>query len=179
VVRTISARMATQKEKRVYEASSNLKVEAVDTSVSRRGLRIGELARLLGTTTKTLRYYEELGLLGRAKRSESAYRLYDDEAVEAARLVIGLRHLDLGLPELEQLLQAGAKSTRRKRLLALLDEKLRAMYVELGVLQGKIDDLAARHSALLATPRERPLHCVCDALLRPCSCSPIPIKKQA
>jgi DNA-binding transcriptional MerR regulator len=138
--------------------------------MSQRGLRIGELAKLLGTTTKTLRFYEQIGLLGPARRSESAYRLYDEEAVEKARLVIGLRHLELTIPELQVLLTEDGRSTRRQRLLALMDERLRRMELELSVLQGRCDDLAARHAALLATPRSRPAGCVCDALLLPCSC---------
>ncbi len=138
--------------------------------VNPRSLRIGELAKHLGTTTKTLRFYEQIGLLGAPRRSDSAYRLYDAEAVETARLVIGLRHLDLSIPELQDLLRAGAGATRRQRLLALMDERLRAMELQLSVLQGRCDDLSARHSALLATPRNRPPNCVCEALLRPCTC---------
>ncbi|HET9976373.1 MAG TPA: MerR family transcriptional regulator [Burkholderiaceae bacterium] len=135
-----------------------------------RSLRIGELAALLGTTTKTLRFYEQIGLLEPVKRSGTAYRVYDDPAVETARLVIGLRHLQLTIPELQQLVH-DSQGTRRQRLLAIIDERLRRMELELGVLQGRCDDLAARHLALLATPRERPPDCVCDALLRPCTCA--------
>ncbi len=142
----------------------------MDSALTRRGMRIGELAERLGTTTKTLRFYEQIGLLGTARRSESAYRLYDDEAVQTAQLVLGLRHLGLTLPELQHVLRDEAGSTRRQKLLVLMDEKLRAMYLELGILQGRCEDLAARHVALLATPRERPPHCVCDALLQPCRC---------
>ena len=134
------------------------------------GMRIGQLARLLGTTTKTLRFYEEVGLLGAAERSEAAYRLYGSEAVETARLAIGLRHLGLTLEEIKAVLRDDFETSRRQRLLALMDEKLRQIYLELGMLQGRSDDLAARHAALLATPRTRPPNCVCDALLRPCTC---------
>jgi DNA-binding transcriptional MerR regulator len=137
-----------------------------------RGMRIGELAKLLGTTTKTLRFYEDIGLLGRAQRSESAYRLYDAEAVATARLVLGLRHLELTIPELQDLVRDDGESTRRQRLLALMDERLRRTELELGVLQGRWEDLSARHAALLATPRTRPADCVCDALLQPCTCKP-------
>jgi DNA-binding transcriptional MerR regulator len=143
---------------------------AMDRAVTARGLRIGELAKLLGTTTKTLRFYEQIGLLATVQRSESAYRLYDEDAVATARLVIGLRHLELTIPELQQLLHEDGTSTRRQRLLALMDERLRRMELELSVLQGRCDDLSARHAALLATPRGRPPHCVCDALLKPCTC---------
>ena len=138
--------------------------------MAHQGIRIGQLARLLGTTTKTLRFYEQIGLLEPVQRSDSAYRLYDERAVDTARLVIGLRHLELTIPELHQLLKDDGVTTRRQRLMALMDERLRKIYLELGILQGRCDDLAARHAALLATPRERPPHCVCDALLRPCSC---------
>lgn len=137
-----------------------------------RGMRIGALAKLLGTTTKTLRYYEQVGLLKPVQRSASAYRLYDERAVDTARFVIGLRHLQLTIHELQDLLTADGRSTRRQRLLALMDERLRNMELELSVLQGRKDDLAARHAALLATPRKRPPDCVCDALLQPCACVP-------
>lgn len=151
----------------------------MDAAVKPRGLRIGELAKLLGTTTKTLRFYEQIGLLAPVQRSDSAYRLYDQAAVDTAQLVIGLRHLDLTIPELQQLVHDGGQTSRRRRLLALMDERLRRLYLELGVLQGRSDDLAARHAALLATPRDRPDDCVCDALLRPCTCGVVAGKKIA
>lgn len=143
----------------------------MDKAAAPRGLRIGELAELLGTSTKTLRFYEQIGLLAPAHRSESAYRLYGADDVENARLVIGLRHLELTIPELQQVLGADGATTRRQRLLALMDERLRRMELELSVMQGRCDDLSARHAALLATPRDRPPGCVCDALLRPCTCT--------
>ena len=142
----------------------------MDSAVNPRGMRIGALAKQLGTTTKTLRFYEQIGLLGPAQRSESAYRLYGSEAVATARLVIGLRHLELSIPELQDLLREDGCTTRRQRLMALMDQRLRAMELQLSVLQGRCDDLSARHSALLATSRKRPPHCVCDALLMPCTC---------
>ncbi len=144
----------------------------MDNAARPRGLRIGELARLLATSTKTLRFYEQIGLLAPAQRSDSAYRLYDAADVENARLVIGLRHLELTIPELQQVLRNDGGSTRRQRLLALMDERLRRMELELSVQQGRFDDLTARHAALLATPRTRAPGCVCDALLRPCTCAP-------
>ena len=145
----------------------------MDTAANPRGLRIGELAQRLGTSTKTLRFYEQIGLLAPAHRSDSAYRLYAPDDVENARLVIGLRHLELTIPELQQVLRNDDGTTRRQRLLALMDERLRRMELELSVRQGRFDDLTARHAALLATPRTRPPGCVCDALLRPCTCAPV------
>ncbi len=135
------------------------------------GMRIGQLAAALGTTTKTLRFYERIGLLQQAARSDSGYRLYDRGAMDRARLVIGLRRLELSIDELQDLLRDDGKMTTRQRLLTLMDEKLREMFLQLGILQGRCDDLAARHEALLSTPRNRPPDCICDAMLRTCTCA--------
>ena len=137
-------------------------------------MRIGQLAKMLGTTTKTIRFYERIGLLKAAVRSDSGYRYYDNAAVGQARLVIGLRRLDLSIQELKDLLRDDSRIAPRQRLLALMDEKLRATYLQLGVLQGRCDDLTARHAALLSTPRDRPPECICDALFRPCGCGKQP-----
>src|SRR6266436_1841825 len=69
-------------------------------------LRIQEVSAALGLTTRTLRYYEELGLLKPAARSEGDYRLYDEDDLERLRFIKGLRD-DAGfsLAEIGQLLE--------------------------------------------------------------------------
>lgn len=144
--------------------------------MAKHGMRIGQLAEQLGTTTKTLRFYERIGLLKPALRSDSGYRLYDDAAVAKARLVIGLRRLELTINELQDLLGDDTEAPLRQRLLAVMDQKLREIYLQLGVLQGRCDDLTARHDALLSAPRSRPPECICDALLSPCVCVKKPVR---
>ena len=134
------------------------------------GIHIGQLAKMLATSTKTLRFYEGMGLLNPPGRSASAYRLYDNGTVDRARLVVELRRLGLTIHELHELLHPDNAKTLRLRLLGLMDEKLRDMYLQLSVLQGRSDDLSARHEALLATPRTRRPECICDALFRTCTC---------
>src|ERR1700726_2229679 len=57
-------------------------------------LRIGDVARLLGTTPSTIRYYEELGLLGEAPaRPSGQHRLYTEAEVARVREVMRLKHL--------------------------------------------------------------------------------------
>lgn len=133
-------------------------------------MRIGELAGTLETTTKTLRFYERIGLLDPPDRSPAGYRLYDDQAVGRARLVLSLRRIGLSIEEVDELLHADDDRSLRQRLMALMDDKLREVEIDLGVLQGRRDDLAARHEALLATPRSRPPDCVCEALRSACTC---------
>ena len=71
-------------------------------------LRIGELAEMTGTTPRTIRYYEEIGLLGgSAPRQSGSHRLYTDADVERLKEVMRLRDLlGVSLDELRTLLAA-------------------------------------------------------------------------
>ena len=73
-----------------------------------RTLRIGEVAEQVGVTTRTIRYYEELGLLGAsAERSKGAHRLYGEADVVRLQGLIRLRDLlGLSLEELVELAEA-------------------------------------------------------------------------
>ena len=67
-------------------------------------LRIGELARTTGVPAKTLRYYDELGLLRPAGRTPSGYRLYGDGAVDRLRFVRKAQRLGLSLTDIRSIL---------------------------------------------------------------------------
>jgi MerR family transcriptional regulator, repressor of the yfmOP operon len=73
-----------------------------------RSLRIGDVARLVGTTPRTIRYYEEIGLLPKLPgRHHGGHRLYSDAEVERLREVMRLRNLlGVSLEELKTLLAA-------------------------------------------------------------------------
>jgi DNA-binding transcriptional MerR regulator len=60
-------------------------------------VRIGELARRVGVSTDTVRFYERSGWLPRATRQDNDYREYGEPDVEHLRLLIDLRRLDLPL----------------------------------------------------------------------------------
>ena len=62
-------------------------------------MRIGELAREVGVSTDTVRFYERSGWLPRASRRDNDYREYGDADVEHLRLLIDLRRLDLPLDD--------------------------------------------------------------------------------
>jgi DNA-binding transcriptional MerR regulator len=72
------------------------------------GLRIGELAKRVGTTPRTIRYYEEIGLLSStAGREPGSHRLYEDGDVERLRDIIQLKELlGISLDELKTLVEA-------------------------------------------------------------------------
>ena len=67
--------------------------------------RIGQLARATGFTEKTLRYYDEIGLLKPAGRSASGYRLYRDDASERLRFIRTAQDLGLSLSDIHNILE--------------------------------------------------------------------------
>ena len=85
------------------------------TAAQERTYRIGEVAERVGVTTRTIRYYEELGLLGvAAARSKGAHRLYTDADIARLEELIRLRDL-LGL-SLEELLELAEAQEARAAL---------------------------------------------------------------
>jgi DNA-binding transcriptional MerR regulator len=74
-------------------------------------LRIGEVAERAGVTPRTIRYYEELGLLGGGERSKGAHRHYTEADVARLRELIRLRDL-LGLTLEELVTLAEAEEAR-------------------------------------------------------------------
>lgn len=70
------------------------------------GLFIGQLAKRVGVNPKTIRYYESLGLLSEARRSESGYRLYAEEDAERLGFILGAKALGLSLGDVKEIMVA-------------------------------------------------------------------------
>ena len=101
------------------------------------GLTIGELAKELQLNPKTIRYYEEVGLLPETRRSESGYRLYSKYEIERLRLVKRAKLLGLSLAEIREIVAYaidGQCNTLERQLLSLVATKL-------GEIDQKIEDL--------------------------------------
>ena len=81
-------------------------IEPIAPTAQAHLLRITEVATEVGLTARSIRYYEELGLLKPAARSGGDYRLYDDDDVQRLRFIRGLRD-DAGfsLAEIGRLLE--------------------------------------------------------------------------
>lgn len=130
-------------------------------------LRIQEVADETGLTPRSIRYYEEMGLLEPAARSEGAYRLYDADDLERLRFIAGLRN-DAGfsLTEIGQLLEderARARNRARFRAggeaeqldalgdaLTRIDRQIRTLEAKRERLDAMLDDAAARREHLRA-----------------------------
>jgi DNA-binding transcriptional MerR regulator len=89
------------------------------STTTNKPLRIGEVAEMLGTTPRTIRYYEEIGLLpGAGDREQGKHRAYTEADAERVREIIRLRDLlGLSLEELSALLEAEtARATIRREI---------------------------------------------------------------
>jgi DNA-binding transcriptional MerR regulator len=119
-------------------------------------LRIGELARRVGTTPRTIRYYEELGLLGESgDRPAGGHRSYTEADVTHLRELIRLRELlGLSLEELGAVIEAEeARAMLRaefeggvadlRRLREILNEALGHLDLQLSLVLRRRSELAA------------------------------------
>lgn len=119
-------------------------------------MKIGELAKATGTQTETIRYYETEGLLPKAGRTESNYRVYGQAHVARLSFIRHCRTLDMTLGEIQTLLRfKDAPEQNCEEVNELLDEHIghvAARIRELRLLQTELKSLreqcgAAREAA--------------------------------
>lgn len=143
-------------------------------------LRIQEVAAEVGLTPRSIRYYEEIGLLRPAARSAGAYRLYDASDLERLRFIRGLRD-DAGfsLAEIGRLLEdEDARLRDRERFrsatdpaerraivadaLARVERQVASLHEKIGRLGAMVADAESRRAHLLVHLEEldtgRPAH---------------------
>ena len=113
-------------------------------------LRIQAVADQVGLTTRSIRYYEEVGLMKPAARSDGAYRLYDSDDVARLRFIKALRdETGFSLAEIGKLLEdesarvsigdrfrASSDPAERR---ALLEDGIARIDGQVATLRGKID----------------------------------------
>ena len=136
-------------------------------AVAERPLRIGEVAKLVGTTPRTIRYYEEIGLLPEAaSRPAGQHRVYTEADVQRLRDVVRLRDLlGLSLEELKRVVEAetaraalraewhrGVESPERRQ--QILDEALGHIEVQLGLVRRRQRELDALAGELVGKRRK-------------------------
>jgi DNA-binding transcriptional MerR regulator len=107
--------------------------------------RIGELSAKVGLTERTIRYYEELGLLESVKRLEGGVRVYTDDDVRRLRFIQKLKMLGLTLQEMLELERMYRRHRSNRsvlpRLVELLDAHLDTLNERLGELSALRDEI--------------------------------------
>jgi MerR family transcriptional regulator, copper efflux regulator len=129
-------------------------------------LTIGEVAKSSGVAAKTIRYYEQIGVLPAPSRAASGYRLYDQPGVERLRFIRRARSLGLPLQELKTLmgtLNGGARPELRPRLRALVRAQLDAVttqIAELERLQLQLEHILQQMRTAVKRPHGRACQCL-------------------
>ena len=107
--------------------------------------RIGKLAAKVGVTERTIRYYEERGLLDSVKRLDGGQRVYTDDDVRRLKFIQKLKVLGLSLAEMQELETLyGRHHTNDKvlpRLIELLDAHLTTVSERLRELAALRDEI--------------------------------------
>jgi DNA-binding transcriptional MerR regulator len=86
---------------------------------------IHKLAQRTGVSTKTIRYYESVGLLPAPRRAANNYRQYTEAAVERLRFILSARSLSFSIAEIAEFLAARDEGTLPcRRVLKSLDRRL-------------------------------------------------------
>ena len=142
--------------------------ETTKPAAAGRLMRIQEAAAEVGLTPRSVRYYEEMGLLRPAARSDGDYRLYDETDVERLGFIKGLRDAaGFSLAEIAQLLEDEAARERghaalhattdpveRSRILrervASFERQTETLRRKIDRLQAMVDETEARRARTLA-----------------------------
>ncbi len=120
---------------------------------------IRELAQRTGVSTKTIRYYETVGLLPRPQRASNSYRIYTEADVELLCFIAGARRLGYPLAEIAQFLAGRFNGSLP------CQQVLVSLEVRLNEIEQRIEDLHVVRAALEQIREEaqsRPQPPTCD-----------------
>ena len=132
-------------------------------------MRIGELAESSGFSTKTIRYYEEIGLLPPPDREVNGYRSYGDGALQRLRFIQHAQAAGLTLREMGQVFairsEGRAPCLHVRELLTRHLLQIDRRIAELQATRRELQDLAAR--AETVDPAECPEDAICAIIVHP------------
>ena len=139
-----------------------------------RKFTIGQLAELADVPRKTIRYYEEVGVLPLPDRSETKYRLYSEIDVRRVELVRRARALDMGLAEVRELVEwasTGSCNNFQERFQEVLHRKLEEVDQRIADLQHLKQDLQRLDAHFAVSQKEANAdHTVLECSLETCTC---------
>jgi Cu(I)-responsive transcriptional regulator len=109
---------------------------------------IGRVAEDTGVPTKTIRYYESIGLIHAAQRARNGYRVYDQRTAETLRFIKRARDLGFPVPEVAELLALWSNRKRASSVVKRLAEqhiaRIEKKLAELESLRDVLLDLSHR-----------------------------------
>ncbi len=119
-------------------------------------LHIGEVAQLLGVTTKTIRHYQKIGLLSEPERTSTGYRLFTAQDVLRVQRIRRLQAFGLSLKQIRDILGDPRQEHTLREVLQGLDQELVAQIHELEERRKKIKALLAEQTPIEQLSLENP-----------------------
>ena len=102
---------------------------------------VKDVAEISGVSIRTLRYYDEIGLLKPTQITEAGYRLYDNKALEKLQEILFFRELEIPLVEIKNIMEN--PNYDKEKILAtqkaLLEKKRNRLD---GIIQGSVNILS-------------------------------------
>lgn len=108
-------------------------------------LTTGEMARLTGSTLRTVRFYEEEGLIEASVKTCGGHRMFENKALEKLRFVLDLREAGLSLDNIKQLFELKARATTAP---SASEEMSTLLLKQVDEIQNKITKLERLRSEL-------------------------------
>lgn len=131
-------------------------------------VQIGELAKQLGITSRTIRYYEEIGLMGLSKRVGTGARLYNRDDIRRLKFILKLKELGISLKEMQELAESydahnKAYETQEKqfdtitfKLIEILDRNIHKVDEKISKLSSLRNDIVNYRSRITSLLDEKP-----------------------
>ncbi len=138
-------------------------------------LTTGDMARLSGSTLRTVRFYEEAGLLEPEARNDGGHRLFDEQELSKLQLILDLREAGLSLQDIKDLfsLKSGYPDADEasKVMSDILERQIDEMQKKIGKLRRLREELASTVTVIneckSCGDKRFPLHCDdCEILRR-------------
>ncbi|MDA8428492.1 MAG: MerR family transcriptional regulator [Geobacteraceae bacterium] len=100
---------------------------------------IGELCKTLGLTTRTLRYWEEVGIIESVERSDGSNRGYTSYGVRRIKFIMRLKELGLTIKEMQDLYKAYGEAKQTERM---IPELVRILGAHVNMIDEKMAKLS-------------------------------------
>ena len=120
-------------------------------------MQAGVLAKSVGVSVQTIRYYERCGLLPKPERKPSKYRIYTEEHKQRLKFILHAKTLGFTLDEIKEILElSGRRQCPCGRVVRIAEERLREMSAQLEQLERFRRELARVVASWKKSPQQAP-----------------------
>jgi len=109
---------------------------------------VGDIAKRLNVSARTVRYYEELGLIS-SERSQCGYRIFNETQIERLKTILALKEIGMPLEEISHLLHLRQHGVTGSESAPKLLEYLRLKYKEMNNVAEKYNTLLKELSSVI------------------------------